>query len=479
MNPSGTAYLAYRVPTEAGSNQNIIPGYLDMDTRVARYNGSLWSVLGSPADRNQSLPVRAPTAENSPKVGVSVDGNGLVAFQEPDEEFVDRVWARRVFNTTYGIPLLVSPKEYGGLPLRGPADAFDLAVSGFGEGAISFRQQPAQGSALSSPRVFTSTIPEAFSDNAGQFTAARTVDSGGATPGAPSVGVTPDGVFRTVWSDGAAARIANGSDTSVDPPAPVGDGKGAVGSTPLVDVARNEASVIAWRARSGVVAADEIRQNGSFTVKGVSNPSSGVISDLRLSGSGIGDGLVGFRQGDQGQTRVEAAIVDSPPLDFAVQVPLRFIHSKRPLITWDPAENALSRVRYTVTVRGKVLGRNISGTALRLNGKKLRDGRSKVEVIATDGAGQRHSGTAATLRLDRSAPRLRVSRHGRMVKVRVYDRVAGLRRSSVKVSFGDGKRARGKARVRHRYRRGGYVRLTVKATDKAGNRVTLERRVRL
>src|SRR5690348_6192503 len=137
MNAGGNAYLAYRVQAEGRSDQNIIPGYLDMDTRVARYDGSLWSDLGSPADRNQSLPVRAPTAANSPKIGIDVAGNGLVAFQEPDEDFVDRVWARRIFGTTFGIPLLVSPQQYGGAPLRGDADAFSLDVAGFGEGAVA------------------------------------------------------------------------------------------------------------------------------------------------------------------------------------------------------------------------------------------------------------------------------------------------------------------------------------------------------
>jgi hypothetical protein len=488
MNPGGTAYLAYRVLTEAGSNQNIIPGYLDMDTRVARYNGSLWSVLGSPADRNQSLPVRAPAAGNSPKVGVDVAGDGLVAFQEPDEGFVDRVWARRIFGTTFGIPLLVSPQLFGGAPLRGNADAFSLDVTGFGEGAVAFRQQPGQGSALTGPHVFVNTIPEAFSDSAGQFAGARLVDgtTGGAppaAPGAPSVGVTPDGVFRVAYSIGAAARMTSGSDTDVSQPAPLGDGRGVVDSAPGIEVAKDEASVMAWRARSSVVAVEELRENGSFTVKGVSDQTSGAVSDLAVTGSGIGDGLVGFRQGDQDRTWVEAAIVDAPPLDFAVQVPLKFIRSKKPLITWDPAPNALSSVRYTVTVGGRTVARNIKGTSFRVTKTKLKDGRRKVVVTAIDGAGQRRTGSPATLRIDRHAPRVRLARHGQKLTVRVVDgrkgQVAGVRGSSVRVSFGDGKRGNGRARLRHRYKRGGAFTIVVKASDRAGNRMTLKRRIRV
>jgi hypothetical protein len=62
-------------------------------------------------------------------------------------------------------------------------------------------------------------------------------------------------------------------------------------------------------------------------------------------------------QGDPGSERVSAAIVDSPPLDFAIQVPLQFIRTKQPRITWDPAPNALGRVRYTIQVGKRVYAR--------------------------------------------------------------------------------------------------------------------------
>jgi hypothetical protein len=489
MNPGGIAYLAYRVPTEAGSNQNVIPGYLDMDTRVARYSGSLWSVLGSPADRNQSLPVRAPTAANSPKVGVDVAGNGLVAFQEPDEDFVDRVWARRIFGATFGIPLLVSPQQFGGAALRGDADAFSLDVTGFGEGAVAFRQQPGQGSALTGPHVFVNTIPEAFSDSAGQFAGPRLADgtTGGAppaTPGIPIAGVTPDGIFRISYSNGPGALMVSGSDSDVQAPTPLGDGRGVVDSAPAVEVAKDEAAVVAWRARSSVVAVEELRPSGAYKVKGVSVAAAGAVSSPLVTGSGIGDGLVGFLQGDQSSARVEAAIVDAPPQDFAVQVPLKYIRSKRPRISWDPAENALTKVRYTVRVGGRTVARSISGTSFRLGKRpKLRDGRRKVVVTAIDGAGQRRTGTSATLRIDRHPPRVRIARHGQKVTVRIVDgrkgRVAGVKGSAVHVSFGDGKRGRGKSRLRHRYKHGGSFRIVIQASDKAGNHMTVRRRVRV
>ena len=487
MNPGGNAYLAYRVQAEAGSNQNIIPGYLDMDTRVARYDGSLWSVLGSPADRNQSLPVRAPTAANSPKVGIDVAGNGLVAFQEPDESFVDRIWARRIFGTTFGIPLLVSPQQFGGAPLRGDADAFSLDEAGFGEGAIAFRQQPGQGSALTGSHVFVNTIPEAFSDNAGAFSGPRLADgtSGGPTGalGWPSVGVAPSGDFRIAYSSGTAALMTTGSDSAVGAPTPLGDGHGAVDPTPAVLVAKDDAAVLAWRARSAVPAVEEIRPNGAFKAKAAADSSAGPVSDLVAAGSGLGDGLVAFMQGDPAQTRLAAAIVDAPPLDFAVQVPLTFIRTKQPLITWDPAPNALGGVRYTVRIGRRIFARNVSRTAFRVRGAKVPEGRSKVTVTAVDPAGQKRTGTAAMLRIDRRAPRVRVVRHGRAVSIRISDgrkgQTSGVKASSIVVSFGDGKRAGHRARFTHRYAHGGTYRIVARARDRVGNRMRVKRTVRV
>jgi hypothetical protein len=329
--------------------------------------------------------------------------------------------------------------------------------------------------------VFVNTIPESFNDGADHFAGAR--QAGGGNPGAPSVGVTPAGDFRLAWSSGAAAVLVRGGDASIDPPSPLGDGRGAVDPAPLVSVAGDGSAVAAWRARSAVAALEELRENGSFAARGVTAAAAGPVASLRLAGSGIGDGMAGFLQGDQSRAQVEAAIVDAPPQAFAVQVPLRFIRSRRPWLTWDRAENALSGVRYSVAIAGRTVARNLTRTSLRLDARKLHQGRSRVAVTAVDGAGQRRAGIAATLRLDRRAPRVRIARHGRTLSLRVVDgprrKVAGARRSSVRISFGDGRRARGRARLRHRYRHGGRFRLVVRAADAAGNRVTVRRVVRL
>lgn len=141
MNRGGQAYLVYRVVTDVSPSNP--PGYVGADTRVARYNGRLWSVLGTPVDRNQPLPVRQPTEENAPEVGIDIQGQGVVAWQEPDDEFVDRVWVRRLFGTSVSIPILATPQSWEGVPLRGAADAFALDVAGSRSPSASSRGRPA------------------------------------------------------------------------------------------------------------------------------------------------------------------------------------------------------------------------------------------------------------------------------------------------------------------------------------------------
>jgi hypothetical protein len=486
MNRGGSAYLAYRIVTEAGSGA-LPPGYVRAETRVARYNGSVWSVLGVPVNRNQSSPVSTPTAANSAKVGIDTTGNGIVAFQEPDDEFVDRVWARRLFGSTLGVPLIVSPQSFGGAPLRGAADALSLDVTTFGGGAVAFRQQPGERSALTRAHVFVNTIPEVFSPDAGAFATARIADELpiGQPPGAltsPSVGTTSSGVLLVGFGVDQGSFAANGNDATIDAAKRLDDGRTQAAGGAVAELADSEDAVLAWRARPTAIAVQEHTRQGDDLVKYAFAPAGGPVEDLLLAGSGLGDGLVGFEQGNT-QRQITAVTVDAPPLDFAVQTPVKWVRSKRVRITWDAAPNALGSVRYTVIADKEEIADKLTRRSMRLRAARLGQGRHEVSVIATDRAGQESESVASDLNLDRRVPRVRVRRRGGLVQVRVNDgrrsRASGLRRSATRFSFGDGKRARGKTSVKHRYRHGGTYRLVVKAQDRAGNRVVLRRKVRV
>ena len=135
-------------------------------------------------------------------------------------------------------------------------------------------------------------------------------------------------------------------------------------ANPVVEVAETEAWVAAWRARRALVGVHEQREDGKPVVKGVAAAAGGAVQDVQIAGSGLGDAIVGLLQGDPGKTQVAAAAVDAPPLEFAVQVPLSFVRSKKVKLTWDPARNALGRVRYTVSVGKRVLARDLDRTSL-------------------------------------------------------------------------------------------------------------------
>jgi hypothetical protein len=101
------------------------------------------------------------------------------------------------------------------------------------------------------------------------------------------------------------------------------------------------------------------------------------------------------------------------------------------------------------------------------------------QVVATDAGGQETTSRPADLRVDLTKPRVRVNRfRNRLVQVTVSDPTAGVENTSVRVSWGDGKRSSARRIAAHRYRGGGPFRVTVTARDKAGNRATVRQNVR-
>jgi hypothetical protein len=518
MNAGGQAYLAYLVVTDTSPNNP--PQYVGASVRVARYNNRLWSQFGGPVNRNPAAPLRLPTEASAPEVGVDVQGNGVVAWQEPDDEFVDRVWARRLFGTTVGIPLLVSPSSWEGGPLRGPADAFALDVAGFGQAAVAFRQQPGQSSKLSAPRLFVNEIPDAFVTGAAAFKGPRLIDGGNLGElGIPSVGVEPNGAFVAGVGSGTATLLAAGDMEKVKPLERLDTSGSGVAGEPLVDLAETGASVAAWREQrgpSGLVAVQERRSDGVKEPASLSAPRGGAVGALRLGGSGLGDALVAWSQGSGANTQVAAVVVDAPPDPFFVQTPDGWRRQPRLAIHWAAAVNAIGGVTYSVSVDDEPVGKPTTRLFARLNSGEIGDGRHRIQVFAIDDAGQETGSRNAVVLVDRKAPQVRFSHRGKRVAIVVSDgsrrETSGLKASSVRISFGDGTRSgrkggsggggrggattisslerrapkgrKGKSKpivqtIDHVYSQPGRYTVTVTARDQVGNEATLTRRVRI
>lgn len=491
MNAVGTAYLAYRVvlATSQG-NSSLPPGTVDADVRVARTTGALWSVVGQPLDRNPLQPVATPTAANSPRIGVDRNGNAILAWQEPDDDQVDRIWARRMFGLSFGNPLQVSPSALGAAKLRGRADGFSLAVAGFGEGAIAYRQQPDLAAGLPQARIYTNTIPESFSDQAGAFAGARIADGtdgpGPAPPlGVPSVAVTPQGRLLVAFGAGLGSLAATGDDTAAGPVARLDDGDSLLPGDPVAQIGSDGAAVLAWkllRDELGGVVVQERRADGVLTKEVLTAPQGGVIDDLRSAGSGLGDAALAFLQGSGPDAQVAASFVNAPPQQFAVQAPVGFTRARRIPISWDPAEHAIGRVTYDVAVDDEQVASNLTATRATLTADDIGDGVHAIVVTATDGADQPTESTPAEAKVDRRTPRIALRRRGRALAITISDgpksSASGVSAAGTSVSFGEGRPLRGRVRVlRHVYRRPGRFRVTVRTRDRAGNPRSLRRTV--
>jgi hypothetical protein len=491
MNLSGQALVAYRVITAVSgpSTPEIPPGYVDAEIRMARFDGEYWSSFGLPINRNPAQPMLTPTAANSPKVAIDLTGQGLVAWQEPDNSFVNRVYARRIFGMVPGNILQVSPSTYAGDPLNGPADEFALDVSGFGEGAVAWRQQPAPGSGFTRPRVFLSEIPSSFDPHGSAFAPARIVDGGGgeglAGPIGPlSMAVDGEGDFDVGFGSGVSSLDARGTETTLSAPVRLDEANSDVAGDPVLTRADNGALAAAWKVDehgAGAVAVLERRADGTPNRALVAAPGGGAVHQLDLGASHHGDALIGFLQGDGANTKIAAVVVRAPPGEFVLDTPATWVNAKRVPLQWETPLAGAGQLTYSVLVDDREVAENLTSTETTLSGSEISDGVHTIQVEATDSLGQVVDSVPATLKVDRTPPHVSVRVRGDSVTVRISDlpkgESSGVDAGSVSVRFGDGRSGGGRTRFTHRYKRGGSYTITVAAADNAGNSTTVHRRV--
>jgi hypothetical protein len=491
MNLSGQALVAYRVITAVSgpSTPEIPAGYVLAEVRMARFDGEYWSSFGQPLNRNPAQPMLTPTAANSPKVAIDLTGQGLVAWQEPDDGFINRIYARRIFGMVPGNILQVSPSTYNGDSLNGPADELALDVDGFGEGAVAYRQQPAPGSGFTRPRVFVSEIPSSFDPHGAAFAPARIVDSGGAEGlagpiGPLSMAVDTQGDFDVGFGSGVQSFDASGTETSITTPVRLDDGLSSAAGDPVLTRADDGALAAAWKVEehgAGAVAVLERRADGTPNRQLVSAPHGGAVHQLDLGGSHHGDALIAFLQGDGANTQVAALAVRAPPGEFVLDTPASWVNDTHIPLQWETPLAGAGKLTYSVLVDDREVAENLTGTETVLTPSEVSNGVHTIQVEATDSLGQVVDSEPSTLKVDRKPPTVSVRVRGGTVTVRVSDgpkkESSGVDAGSVHVSFGDKASAHGHAKIMHRYKSGGSYTITVTASDDAGNHVTARRRV--
>jgi PKD domain len=490
MSSTGDADVVYRVVQEGSSVQLLQRGDVAESVRVAHFDGQRWSSLGA-INRDSGVGMRPPTEANAPQIAIGPTGNGVVVWQEPEIENggVARIWARRIFGQSLDYVMPVSAESYAGKPIVQDADAPTIAVSRLGQADVAYRQRVGPGSPLPGPRIFLNILPNGESANGGEFHGASIVDSGvsggkSAEIGRPSIDIDEKEDMRLLYDANGAPRVVEGTDRGLSgalslgsPFAPGAPHAGELSSASVMNPGGG--GVSAWPSVNAqgapAVAVREDFASGAAQTALVSGGAGGPIGELAVGRSGLGDGLVAFQQGSTGNAAIVAAQVTAPATEVEISTPKGWVKPAQAIVTWPPASSADGPLRYNVVLDGRELPTPAGAFQLRLDPRGLSSGRHQVQLLATDINGQATLSTTSTLLLDGVPPSVEITRAqgDHAVSVRVGDAYSGVDKQAVKVSFGDGHSAHGRARFSHRYGRPGVYRVVVQVRDKLGNEGTV------
>jgi hypothetical protein len=489
MAPGGGALLAYR-SISSFRDFDLPPGYVRGEIRLARFDGWRWQKLGAPVNRNRLAPQRTPTAANSPKVTIAPDGRGAVAWQEPDDQLIDRIWTRRVFDSRTGIVLQASPATLGGRPVGSNADAFALDMTPYGRVVVASRLLADARDRSAAPRIFVDELPESTDESASRFSAGGPQPADGAgeratiAPGPPALALGGRVGLLVALPRAGATVLAAGEGLAVaDVRATGGDPLPAAGEPPAPALDAGAAGRGTYAHASpdggGRVIVQQLGGAGVVAAQPVAGPRGGPVRSIAVAGSGTGDALVAFAQGEDDEGQIAVARVTAPPVPFAAQTPGDWTRAREPLVTWDPAPPGFRPRSYTLELDGRAVART-TRFGYRFREGALADGVHAIRVVATNAAGETTATEPRPLQTDRVAPTAsaRVDRRRRRVVVTIDDgrrgTVAGPASQSTSIAWGDGRSDDDvSARRAHRYRRAGSYRLVVRALDAAGNSQTI------
>jgi hypothetical protein len=480
----GKAIVAYRAitysfkPGTFSTAVQLRPGDVMADIRVARLGGERWSRLGA-INRNPEASMRPPAAVNGPQVGSGLEGNAVVAWQEPDQTGTARIWIRRIFGSTPGPVLQASPSSWEKAAVSADADAFSLAVTPYAGAQVAFRIGTAAGSALAG-RLLINSLPPNFSTTAGTLSGPQLADDGSLPAGPPDVVAAEASdkstVTRLGFLSGSQLRQMQGSGGAVTPLAMPPGPTAVAGGEPVTAVDPEGGGLVAYPALdSAGLPAVAVRQefsSGAAQTGVVSGGDGGPVAELSIGRSGAGDGLIAFRQGEAGRYAIVAERASAPPAAFKVKPPKGWRRPNAVKLKWQAAQSTVGGVRYSVLIDGRPIKRGLRRRSVHLSPALLGNGTVPVQVQASDGLGQQLLSNRAKLRVDGQRPLVKVKlgkAHGIVVKLSDAD--SGLAPKASRVSFGDGDREGGGSKFTHSYARPGRYTVVVSARDEVGNRL--------
>jgi hypothetical protein len=442
-----------------------------LGARLAR-DATAWAPLEQPLDVTP-----ADTTGHS-DVALSADGTAVAAFVEGT-----KVIGRRLFGTKVSqVPQVLNVDQIEG-HVGGGADSPDIDIEDDSSFAwMVFRQNFDDHPRALARRLLGSTFDPAIVVDGNVSGAAPRIDISGRGEGVTAAAMPDNGVVTDLLHldlFNAAARV----DT---PP-------NAIAPTPAPTIGENGSATVSWLAAPTPADAPVVHGRHWFidqTTRAyplpeadtvISNPAFGAVdaaAGLEASADRVGDVVTAFVQGQGADRRLVSGAFDRPPGRFLPMSGSSYRSLKYKPLRWSVSTELWGTLTYTVEIDGKAVGQTTATTFT--PAKRIRDGKHRWRVVATDVRGQTASMKTGTLRVDDTPPSLHVtvSRSGASVTISAaaHDKRSGLR--TIVTSFGDGTRREG-SRVTHRYRSSGSFKLTVRAIDAAGARRLSTRTIRI
>jgi len=481
VSSTGQADVVYRVVKPNNSSVPLLrPGDVVEQVRVAHFDGRRWSNLGA-INRDAGVSMRPPTQANAPQIAIGPTGSGVVVWQEPEIEGVARIWARRIFGSSIDYVMPVSAMTYNGAPIPDDADAPSVAFTRLGQAEVAYRQNAGAGSPLPGPRIYLNILPDGESTNGAEFQGASIVNNsvpGGksASIGPPSIDVDEKRFMRMLYDSDGTPQVIEGTDRGLSGALTLGPPFAGSESASVSVMNPEGGGVSAWPSADSqgdpAVGVRENFPNGAVQTALVSGGAGGEVAELAVGRSGLGDGIVAFRQGQFGNAAIVAAQVTAPPVAPLLTVPNNWVKPSQARISWLPATSANGPLTYTVVLDGRRLATPAGSLSYTLDPRGLGSGRHQIQVLATDRDKQSILSPPSTLQVDGVPPTVKIThgRGGTSITVRVRDSYSGVNTKAVRVSFGDGSSAGGRTRFSHRYAHPGLYHVRVQVQDKLGNR---------
>ncbi len=243
--------------------------------------------------------------------------------------------------------------------------------------------------------------------------------------------VDAEGAFDVGYGTGDQSFDGNGSETAVGTPIRLDTGSEVPGD-PVLTRADDGALAAAWKVQvhgAGGVAVLERRADGTPNRAIVAAPHGGAVQQLDLGGSHRADAIFAFLQGSGANAQIAAVVVRAPPGEFVTDAPNGWVKAARIPLQWEVPLAGAGKITYSILVDDREVVENVSSDEYLLNREQVPDGVHSIQVEATDALGQMVDSVPATIKVDRTPPRVRVHVSG----------------ANVTVSLGDGPRAKPRA----------------------------------